>query len=59
MLGNITRQRALRTVANLREEFPESGIELTPFPWPIGYHHSAIENVAPTRLNRMVYRGTD
>jgi hypothetical protein len=56
MSGNKTRLQALRVADNSIEEAPA---ELIGFKWPSLFQHTAIENVAPTRYNRVVYRGDE
>jgi hypothetical protein len=56
MFSNKARLQALRMAANGIEEYPQ---ELNGLTWPIGFNHSSIETIAPSRLNRMVVRGDE
>jgi hypothetical protein len=56
MSGYKTRLQALRVADNSIEEAPA---ELIGFKWPSLFQHTAIENVAPTRYNRVVSRGDE
>jgi hypothetical protein len=56
MSSSKTRLQALRVADSSIEEAPA---ELIGFKWPSLFHHTAIENVAPTRYNRVVSRGDE
>jgi hypothetical protein len=56
MFGSKTRLKALRMAENGIEAYP---VELAVNPWPSLFNHTTIENIAPTRHNRLVYRGDE
>jgi hypothetical protein len=56
MYASKAKLQALNLAENAVDENPLGTIA---FPWPTQLNHTVIETVAPSRHNRLVYRGDD